>query len=86
MQSSVENKQQLVHTLLKRGSSANGKPGCAKVPLVVAADEKDYKMAAILLQHGADSSSIVSERNQEFIAKGEVTLCFCLFLVKEGKH
>lgn len=65
LKSDVRDKQMLVIELLAHGASPSGGPNCTRTPLQVSVDKQDYKMAARLLQYGADPSKIL-EPNEMF--------------------
>jgi hypothetical protein len=71
LQSDVRDKQKLVIELLAHGASPNGGPNCKTTPVQLALDGQDFKMAAHLLQHGAETSQILA-RGEMFDAS-EVT-------------
>ena len=59
LQSDVQDKEQLVEELLGRGANPDGGPNCTRTPLQLAIDKKDYRIAACLLQYGANPSQIL---------------------------
>ncbi|KAK3727086.1 hypothetical protein QZH41_019746, partial [Actinostola sp. cb2023] len=66
MESNVQDKYILIEELLSRGSSPNGHPNCNKEPIVLAMNECNYKIAAMLLRHGANPQFILINRQEPF--------------------